>query len=135
MFCLAIFVFFLLKGNNFKVPGDRFLWLIADHIIFESMRADSIYIGFVKINELVSMLVLVFVLLLFSIRAIKKRGFRLTDPAKYILTIASIVVAFLMEFYMGQATYLRNTSMLAISVLVIMIISIRFYISIYKDII
>ena len=133
LLCLAIFIFLLLPKRKSKVQGDHFLWLLmlysTGRIVFESMRADSIYIGFVKIDEIVSILILLFVLLLFSFRSIKKRTLKLIDIVNYLLTISAIIVAFLMEFYMGQATYLRNTLILAISVIVITTISIRFYLS------
>ena len=131
LFTLGIFIFLISKKNTFIRPGDRFWWLLflysSGRIVFESMRADSTYIGFVKVSELTGLLIILGILILFSARAIKARGFKITDMLSYMMIGLSVTAAFFAEYNMGQESFLRNTAILALAIVILLLTCIKFY--------
>ncbi len=131
VFCLAIFIFLLFFRRKERRNGDTFLWLLllygAGRVVFESMRADSTYIGFVKIFQVISIVILLAILVLFSIRALKRRRIRGADLACWLWGALAVAAAFWGEFYMGADSYTQNTLIVAAAMLSLVIICTRFY--------
>lgn len=60
MWCLLIFIFIMLAHKRFKHRGDCFLWYITlyalERTLVEGLRTDSLYLGSVRISQLLSAL-------------------------------------------------------------------------------
>lgn len=132
LFCLAIFAFLVRFRGKFKEPGDAALWLVliygAGRVLLESMRADSIYVGFVKLSQIVAVLSVIAVLIVFSVREVKARGAKLVDFACWLLSLAFITAGFLSEFYIGANTYGRNLAFIALAMIGLVAVGARFYV-------
>ena len=61
--CLLIFAFIMLMGKKFKHRGDCFAWYVMlyalERALVEGLRTDSLYIGTVRVSQLLSALLFV----------------------------------------------------------------------------
>lgn len=104
--CLSIFY---LKGKNRVKNGDTTLLFLltygASQVILDSTRYDSLYFrsnGFVSIVQVFSALGLGLVIVLFSIRLVKARGFKWWNIPLWILVAGCIGGAGFMEYYVQR---------------------------------
>jgi hypothetical protein len=136
-YMLLIFLALLLSRKKMKRPGDLAAWLAllsgCGRVVFESLRADCIYISFVGINQVISILLALFILILFSGRAVKSRRFRATDLLGWFGALLCVGASFLAEFFMGAETALRNVTALAASMLILILISALYYRSVLTN--
>ncbi|MBQ2956546.1 MAG: prolipoprotein diacylglyceryl transferase [Clostridia bacterium] len=78
VWCFLIVAFILIAERKrfFKRPGDVFLWYLltysAERMVVEGMRTDSLYLGGIRISQLLSAVMLFACAALFLIRASKK---------------------------------------------------------------
>ncbi len=63
LWCFLIFVFLMLMSKRFKHRGDCFLWYVTlysfERALVEGLRTDSLYIGDVRVSQLLSALLFV----------------------------------------------------------------------------
>jgi phosphatidylglycerol:prolipoprotein diacylglycerol transferase len=63
MWCFLIFAFIMLMGKRFKHRGDCFLWYVTlyalERALVEGLRTDSLYLGDVRVSQLLSALLFV----------------------------------------------------------------------------
>lgn len=103
---LALLVFFLSKKRK---DGDTTLLFLlcygAAQVVLDSTRYDSIYFrsnGFVSIVQVFSALALGFVILVFSVRLVKNRGFRLWYLGIWLVMAALVGGAGYMEYHVQR---------------------------------
>ena len=131
IYCLFLFVLLMLTRKKMKHEGDAAWWLALLYgcggVLFENMRADSLLIGFVQVSQVVGMVMVLFVLFLFSVRAVRSRGLRLMDFFGWITALASIAVVFLAEVYMGSAAAAKSSASIAVAMALLALISFGYY--------
>ena len=119
------------QSSSAGPAGDIFLWFLliygCGRTVFESMRADGIYVGFVKPAQVVSFLLALAIFIYFSVHAVRRRGAKASDYACWLLAALSAAAAFWAEFCKGADSYMRNTLILAAAMLSILVLSARFH--------
>lgn len=124
VFCLIIF--FVIRYVDKKVDRagvSSFMFTVlycGARALLESMREDSMYIGFVRINQVLAILTVIGLFIYINIRLFKKTGFKIRYPILYVIFTAAFVVAFFMEFYMYSDAKAFNTAMIMICCAVMM---------------
>lgn len=97
-----------------------FLTLYAGIRTFlESLRADSVYFGFVRISQVISAIILIVIFTLSFIKTVKSERFKRWYIALPVAFLTALTVGFIAEFNMGSASYLRNCIILASSCLIL----------------
>ncbi len=77
----------------------------------EGMRLDSMFmnsLGFVRVMQITSLVLIVFVHVFYSVTSIRKAGFRLIHIVIWLLTAGLLTLAFFMEFRIHSAVFARN---------------------------
>ncbi len=74
----------------------------------ESLRADSVYYGFVRVSQVISALILLFVFVVYSVKLVRATSFKKTYLILYVGFASFLTIGFLSEFYMGSSSYVRN---------------------------
>ncbi len=130
VFCLIIAVAVLLAEKIYAEKGAaifHFLALYAGARAFlESLRMDSIYYGFVRISQLISLFVIVGLFVTMAIKCGRTRSCA-WHIGVYIAFAASVVTGFLCEFYMGSSSYLQNYIGLGASCAVMTLMTLTVY--------
>lgn len=88
--------------------------------VLESMRLDSLFmltLGFVRVLQIASLIMILASLIIFSARSIKKNGFRLIHAVLWAVCAALLGIAFYMELRMHSAAFVRNYSIMGICLL------------------
>ena len=99
IWCFAIVAFLLIgeRKNLFKRRGDVFLWYIlayaAERMVVEGMRTDSLYLGGVRISQLLSAGMLVCAAAVFLARAYRSGKRPVALSAVFVLFSALIPVS------------------------------------------
>ena len=119
-FCLMIFALLLFTGRRYRgrdgaVSVHFFAFYSCIRIVLESMRGDSMFIGFVRISQVFAAATLLLLFVVFSVRLIRRAGFRWWYIPLYALYAGGLTTAFLAEFYMGSETRVRNLLLLALA--------------------
>lgn len=116
--CVITVVIFTLTysklGKN-RRQGDTALIFIllycSAQCVLESLRDDSLYfivLGFVRISQVYSAVLVFAVLVIMSIRVLKKYGFKPVMPCVWAVCLALLGIAFYMELRMTSEVYVRN---------------------------
>lgn len=112
---LVIFALTYSKLGKKRRCGDTALIFIllycSAQCVLESLRDDSLYfivLGFVRISQVYSAVLVFGVLLIMSIRLIKKYGFKPVMPFIWVACLALLGIAFYMELRMTSEVYVRN---------------------------
>ncbi len=120
LFLVGVFIVVYLKEDSKFRKGDVALLFLLTYgsgqCILESLRVDSLYfitLGFVRVSQVLSAVLVGFALVIFSIRMIKKFKFRLYMPIIWVALIGLLAVAFYMELRMTSEVYVRNYSTMA----------------------
>ncbi len=128
--CLFIALAVLVAERIYAKRGAaifHFITLYAGGRAFlESLRMDSVYYGFVRISQVVSLIILIVLFATFSVKSAKK-CFRKPHIGIYVMFTAAAVTGFLCEFYMGSASYLQNYIGLGISCAVLTFTTVTVY--------
>ena len=118
MGALAIFCYLWRKRKRARRCGDVMRWFLALYgglrAVLESMRQDSLFFGFVRVNQVISILLLIAVMANFAYRALRagiveKRNVMAILGA----SLAGLGVAFWAEFNMGQGKEMLYRGILA----------------------
>lgn len=128
-YCIALFFFesllclllsvvlFSLSGKALSRPGAALFlflsWYCGGRVLLESMRQDSMYIGFVRVSQVMAALILIALLAVISVKKARLLGFRLIDLCAGIFFAACVGCGFWAEFYMGSDSRTGNLLMLA----------------------
>ena len=131
IFFLLLLTFFRNQYRKEKQPdGSVFslflrLWCAAE-LIFDSMRYDSAFFrinGFVSVVQILSLAGLVFELVLYSVRGIKRSGFRPANPACWALSLLGIAALGVGEYLVQRHGdwYLACYAMMSAGALAVLI--------------
>lgn len=108
IFLILLLFFFGAKRRQIKDGDTALLFLLcygASQVVLDSTRYDSIYFrsnGFVSIVQVLSAVALAMVIVVFSIRLVKNRGFRGWYIALWSVLAALIGVAGYMEYHVQR---------------------------------
>ena len=84
----------------------------------ESMREDSMYLGFVRVSQVMSALILAGLFIYAVVLSLRAGGSRFPTYLTILIFICALVRAFTAEFYMGANSRARNLVFLIVSLLV-----------------
>ena len=131
IFCMILLVFLCLKKNT-AVKGSKFMFALGMYglgrVVFESLRQDALYIGFVKVSQVVSIVFALAMLITFLVICTRKKVLNVVFVIILsIVIVAAVTVAFLCEFYMGSEVYVLYTGVIAIMMLILAIILLVLY--------
>ena len=101
-----------LKGANTVIFFTVYAGL---HTFLESLRTDSVYWGFVRISQVISALILVFIFVFMLVKAIKKTKYKHIYPIVITVFLLALIRGFTAEFSMGSDSYTKNCILLALS--------------------
>lgn len=106
------------RKNLFKRRGDVFLWYVltyaAERMVVEGMRTDSLYLGGIRISQLLSAGMLVCAALVFIVRAYRdgKRPVALTAA----FALSALLIPVSLRFFPTYVQALHAMILLAVSV-------------------
>lgn len=136
LICLGIFIFLLLASASFKCRGALtfffFTLYCCARTFMESMREDSMYIGFVRVSQIMSALILVGLFVYTVILSLRSGSSRVLIYVTILIFICALVRAFTAEFFMGANSRTRNLVYLTVSLLVMGACTMFLYIRQYK---
>lgn len=130
-----LIVFFTLKDSKALTirDGDIALLFILlygiPQTVFESMRSDSLFLislGFVRISQIISILIATLSFVIFSIRSVK-RGLSAFHFVVWGACLCCIGLAFWMEFCMTSVTAVRNYTIMCLCLAVYLFSGMAFY--------
>jgi prolipoprotein diacylglyceryl transferase len=129
IFAALIFIYtsILLIGQYVKPArrfksGDIFLNFIllyaGGQTLFESLRTDALFLnslGFVKVSQLVSAILLVAAVVTLSVRHVRLEGFKKWYIIAWAALVGMITASFIMEYRMTAGMMVTNYSVMGIS--------------------
>lgn len=127
VFCLLIFFFIRYADKKANCPGtSTYLFTVlysSGRSFFEGLREDSMYLGFVRINQAISILAVLGAFAFLSVILFKKTGFRWKYIISYGIVTVSFAAAFFAVFYMYSSSAAWNTVQIMICCAVIAVTS------------
>ena len=105
---LILGIFYQLGKNRVKDGDTTLIFLLCygtSQILLDSTRYDSIYFrsnGFVSVVQVLSAIAMAFVIVWFSIRMVRSKGFKIWHVALWVAIAALIGVAGYMEYYVQR---------------------------------
>lgn len=136
--CVILIVLFIRiyafdSKKNYR-RGDLALLLAlmygSAQCVLESLRVDSLYLvslGFVRVSQIISAILVGAVLVVFSIRLVRKYGFKWNMAALWGACAALLGVAFYMELRLTSEVYVRNYTVMSVCMFIICSIGIVLY--------
>lgn len=132
----ALTAFYLAGKHRHRKDGDTALLFLlcygASQVVLDSTRYDSMYFrsnGFVSIVQVLGALALVSVVIVFSVRLVKARGFQLRYIALWTVMAAAIGGAGYMEYHVqrhgDQAVFAYSVMSSCLVILIILTLLIR----------
>lgn len=123
VYCIVIFFFIRFADKRIKCRGTAtYLFTVlysSGRSFFEGLREDSMYVGFVRINQVIAILSVLGIFAFVSVILFKKTGFKWKYIISYALVTVSFVVAFFSVFYMYSSSAAWNTVQILICCTVI----------------
>lgn len=123
VFCILMFFFIRYVDKKIKHSGTAtFLFAVlycSARSFLEGLREDSMYIGFVRINQVISILTVLGIFVYISIKLSRFTGFNWKYIISYVIVTAAFVTAFFSVFYMYSASAAWNTVQVLICCVVI----------------
>ena len=120
--CLAIWLFMMANKNKLTQKGSNTLVFFAMyaglHTFLESLRTDSVYWGFVRISQVISALILIFIFVFMAVKLVKITKYHHFYPIVSVIFLAALIRGFTAEFFMGSSSYLANCIWLMVSCIV-----------------
>ncbi len=117
LLCLFLFLALLPTRSRNVRPGSTLFWFLTWYcgarVVTESMRQDSMYIGFVRISQVIAALTLIVLFVVLIVRKARFMGFRAVDLGACVAFLASVGTGFWAEFYMGSDSRVGNLLLLA----------------------
>ncbi len=99
----------------------------------ESLRADSVYYGFVRVSQIISVLILLALFICISVKTVKLTAFKKSYIISYLLFAVALTCGVCAEFYMGSSSYTRNYIVLLICCCVLTALNIHAYRVYYEN--
>ena len=128
VYCALIFLVIKLAEKKFDRKGvASYLFVVlycCGRALFESMRTDSMYIGFVRIGQAISGVVAIAMFIYMNIKLVKRSGFRYAYLISYAVFFAAFYTVFYSEFYMYSTSKVINTVQIMIGCFVIMVLNV-----------
>lgn len=131
IFAVLLYLIFI-ESENTKHGDIALLFIFMYGItqtVFESMRSDSLFLitlGFVRISQVISILIATFAFIIFSIRS-AKRGLSLLHIGGWLVCAGCIALAFWMEFCMTTANSVRNYVIMSLCLAVYLFFGLALY--------
>ncbi len=130
--CLLIMAAVLLTERMYdKKRGAawfHFIVLYAGTRAFlESLRADSVYYGFVRVSQVVSALIIVILFVKYAVKNARMKRPSVAEICMYVGFTASVVIGFLCEFYMGSDSYIKNYVILGVCCMAMTVFTLIMY--------
>lgn len=104
--CLGIALLLHFRRGCWRQMGDGFFWALslygALRTVIESMRQDSLYLGFVRVSQVCAVLLPMGVAAVFLARIQRAGRWQWREWIALVAMAASIALAFVMEFNMGS---------------------------------
>ncbi len=136
IFVILMLVFLIGHGTKKRKDGDTALLFLlfygASQAVLDSTRYDSLFLpinGFVSIVQILSAAAIVLVAVVFSVRMVKQRRFRLWQFPLWILMLAGLGCAGFMEYYVqrhgDQAAFAYSVMSAALLVVVLLTLIVR----------
>lgn len=129
--CLLIFVFLYFLGRKLKMRGSQ---TIAFAVLYsglrtftESLRTDSIYLGFIRLSQVIMALLLIAIFVYTAVKLVKLTGFIPVYPVIWIMFGASFWIGFSAMFFMGSDAESANTVKLLVSSVLLTVITLLQY--------
>lgn len=130
----TVFFMFIYNGRS-RIRGGNVMLLFLSLFgvtqgTLESMRLDSLFmntLGFVRINQIASLVLIVFVLAVYSVTSIKNIGFRLLHIVVWAVSLGLLGLAFYMEFRIHSAVLMRNYAVMSTCLAVVSYLSFRLF--------
>lgn len=117
LLCLCLFLVLLPNRSRDVRPGSRLFWFLTWYcgarVLIESMRQDSMYIGFVRISQVIAALTLIVLFVVLLVRKARFMGFHAIDFGACVAFLAAVGTGFWAEFYMGSESRVGNLLLLA----------------------
>jgi len=132
---IALLALFNQKGSKDFLyrDGDTALMFLLlygiPQTVFESMRNDSLFLislGFVRISQVISILLATLAFIIFCVRSGKK-GLTNLHYIVWVLCLGCIALAFWMEFCITNETAVRNYTIMSLCLLFYMFIGLALY--------
>lgn len=121
--CLIIFFIIRFADKKTKCPGTAtYLFTVlycCGRSFLEGLREDSMYVGFARINQIISILLVLGIFAFISVILSKTTGFKWKYIISYVLVLVAFVVAFFSVFYMYSESAATNTVQILICCAVI----------------
>ncbi len=120
--CLAVAAALLLceKKNLFRRRGDVFIWYVlaysAERMVVEGMRTDSLYMGSIRISQLISAVMLIVCAVVFLVRVFKQGEKPLIEAV--FLSILSVSVPLSLMYLPTLLQAVHALLLLALSVFI-----------------
>lgn len=122
-FCVIMFFFIRYVDSKVKRCGTAsYLFTVlycSERAFLEGLREDSMYIGFVRINQVISILMVLGIFVYISIKLCRLTGFNWKYIISYVIVGAAFTVAFFSVFYMYSSSAAWNTVQVLICCIVI----------------
>ncbi len=113
VYCLVIFFVIRFIDKKAKAAGTATYMFTVLYCIgrsfFEGLREDSMYIGFVRINQVISILLVLGIFVFISVLICRLTGFKARYIISYVLVTVAFAVAFFSVFYMYSSSQAWNT--------------------------
>ena len=131
---VILFGFIYKKGEQHLPGGNVFLLFLllfgVTQGTLESMRLDSLFmntLGFVRVMQIASLVLIVLVLVIYSVTSIKKRGLRVVHLASWLISLCLLGLAFYMEFRIHSTVFARNYTVMITCLAVVGYIAFRLF--------
>lgn len=134
LLCLLLFAALLFLSRSYlSRPGAMLYHFLAGYcgvrVLIESMRQDSMYIGFVRVSQVIAALTLIALFVVILVKKSRLSGFHCIDFGACVFFTACIGCGFWAEFYMGSDSRTNNLLLLAAVCVLLMVVLIALYAS------
>ncbi len=137
--CTAMFVYVYRTKSGVRSGNVCLLFLCLFGVTqgtLESMRLDSLFmntLGFVRVMQIASLVMIVFVLVVYSVTSIKSIGLRVYHLVSWIASLGLLGLAFYMEFRIHSAVLMRNYAVMISCLAIVGFFSYRLFVLTYSD--
>lgn len=120
--CLGIWAFMMASKKRLAQKGANTMVFFAMYAglrtFLESLRTDSVYWGFVRISQVISAIILIFIFVFMMVKLIKITKYGHIYPITAVVFLAALIRGFTAEFYMGSSSYVKNCIWLMVSCII-----------------
>ena len=121
------------EGCNGAIISFGLVFYCLGRVVFESMRQDSLYVGFVKIAQVISIITALAIMGIYIVKAYKYKKINIMKTVGIIFAILiAVAIGFYCEFFMGTEVEKLYTAILAVCMLILLFIYIYLYLTVKK---